>query len=293
MPNILAAKRAVRRALPAWLLYRYDMWKALRAARRSSRAAPAGRRPNPLSALLIVSLTSFPPRFATLHLTLESLLNQTTAPDRVVLWIARGDLPRLPRRVSELEHRGLDIRACDDAGSYKKLIFALNEWPDAFIATADDDLFYPPDWLESMVTEAAQEDAGVILCHRAHRVTVEGVGRLAAYDRWELDVQDARARSPSTDIVPTTGAGVLYPPNSLSAEVTDRRRIEELCPTADDLWFYWMARRAGSKVRKVGPRFPMIEWPSARVSSLWDANREGGNDRQVRNLEQVFGSPLS
>ena len=268
------------------------MWKAIRAARRSSRGARGERRANPLPAPLVVSLTSFPARFRTLHRTLESLLDQTVVPDRVVLWIAQDDLSQIPERVSRLQSRGLEIRGCVDVRSYNKLIFALSEWPDAFIATADDDIFYPPEWLETMVAEAADGAAKVILCHRGHRVEVEEGNGLAPYNSWALDVQDAAARDPSDDILPTGVGGILYPPHSLSADVTDARLMKKLCPTADDLWFYWMARKAGSKVRKVGPRFPMIEWPTARASSLWDANRDGGNDRQMRNLEEAFGSPL-
>ena len=92
--------------------------------------------------------------------------------------------------------------------------------------------------------------------------------------------------------MPTTGAGALYPPHCLSSEVTDAQLFQRICPTADDLWFYAMARRAGTLVMKAAGRFRVVPWPGARESSLWAINEGGGNDRQIRNLEEAFGKPL-
>lgn len=78
----------------------------------------------------------------------------------------------------------------------------------------------------------------------------------------------------------------------MAAEVSDRSLFKRLAPTADDLWFYWMARRAGTKFMKVGGKFAMMEWPNPRTPRLWDVNREGENDRQIRNLEAEFGNPI-
>ena len=68
---------------------------------------------------VVVSLTSFPPRFSTLHLTLRTLLNQSVSPDRIVLWIAHQDMALLPRKVLALQTQGIEIRPCDDLRSFK------------------------------------------------------------------------------------------------------------------------------------------------------------------------------
>jgi hypothetical protein len=225
-----------------------------------------------------------------LHLTLQSLLDQTVRPDAVVLWIAENEVAQLPARVRALEAHGLLIRECADLRSYKKLIFALAEFPEAYIATADDDVFYEPQWLETMV-KAAETNERVVICHRANRV-VEGTDGLAPYRDWPLDVQDDAARKPSIDLLPTGIGGILYPPDCFSGEVTKRELFEELCPTADDLWFYWMARKAGTRHMKIGGKFEQILWPTALHGSLAQENWAGGNDRQVRNLQDRFGNPL-
>jgi hypothetical protein len=239
---------------------------------------------------LVVSLTSYPPRFATLHLTLRSLLLQSVAPDRLTLWIARGDLPGLPSAVRDLEAFGLEIHECEDLRSYKKLVPALERFPEAFIATADDDLYYPPDWL-GLLVGAVDTNRTVIVARRAVRLERTPAGRLAPFKDWQHDVQDERARRPSPDLMPETGGGALYPPHSLHPKVTDRSLFERLAPTGDDLWFYWCARMAGTPVKKAGDSLVVTGWSGSSASALWNANQQGGNDVMIRTLEEEFGTP--
>lgn len=283
----------LRRVLPTSFA---DRLRAARARRRTLQSLPAGTylrggRPHTLPGKLFVSLTSFSRRFASLHLTIGSLLDQTIRPDGVLLWIAHAEIAQLSLEVRALEERGLRILPCDDVRSYKKLVFALDRFPDAFIATADDDLFYAPDWLETLVS-GVEPGARTILCHRAHRVTLESSGAIAPYDAWPEDVQDAAARRPSVDLLPTGAGGVLYPPGCFGADALDRATYMQLSPNGDDLWFYWMARRAGATHKKVGGVFRQLAWTASQRSALYAVNRGGGNDRAILALEEAYGSPL-
>jgi hypothetical protein len=237
---------------------------------------------------LIVSLTSYLPRFATLHLTLQSLLAQSVKPDRLVLWIAHGDTDLLPAAVRELEKHGLEIRECDDLKSYKKLVPALCAFPDSFIVTADDDLYFPPDWLSEIVSGFAG-DYRSICCRRAVRLNRSASGELAPFLDWQHRVTDRRARQPSADIVAETGAGALFPPRSLHPVATKVELFQRLAPTADDLWFFWCARMAGTSVYMTGGKSRLITWAGSQDESLWADNREGGNDRTIRALIDEFG----
>ena len=237
----------------------------------------------------MVSLTSYPARFPTLHLTLGCLLDQSIQADRTILWIALDDLDRLPASVRKLEGNGLEIRPCEDLGSFKKLIPALEAFPDAFIATADDDLQYPRNWLEALMSGSEE---GVISCQRAHRMKWSPDGELLPYLKWDFAVQDDEARKPSIDILPTGVGGILYRPHCLDPRVTNRKLFLRLCPGGDDLWFYWCARVAGTRYRKVGGAFRIISWPGTQDSSLWSSNAAGGNDRMIRALEAEFGTEI-
>jgi hypothetical protein len=251
---------------------------------------PAERQPHTLPGELIVSLTSYPPRFATLHLTLRSLLLQSVRPDRLILWIANADIPLLPREVWDLESVGLEIKECDDLKSYKKLVPALEAFPNAFVVTADDDAYYPPEWLQ-MLTEAFDPSEPTIIGGRIARIAKSSDGRIAPFAEWDFDVADAASRRPSTDLVPEGVGGTLYPPRSLDPIVIRRDLFQRLCPHGDDLWFYCCARMIGTKAKKAGGRLIASGWePSS--SSLWSENKLGGNDRMWRALEEEFGSKM-
>ena len=147
----------------------------------------SGGQPHRLPARLIVSLTSYPPRFGTLVHSLRSLLLQTVKADRTILWIAHRDLPLLPADVVGIQAAGLEIRATDDLRSYKKIIPALDAFPDAFICTADDDQYYRPSWLEELIAVARGDR--VVTCHRAHEITFDAHGVFNPYNQWVLDTR--------------------------------------------------------------------------------------------------------
>jgi hypothetical protein len=216
------------------------------------------------------------------------LLGQTVRPDRIVLWIAHSDVATLPGRVLALDGLGFEIRTCDDLRSYKKLVPALEAFPDAFIVTADDDNQYPADGLERLLRGAEPD---VISCIRAHRMTQSADGTLGPWASWELNVADEQAQQPSIDIMPIGIGGVLYPPRSLDPRVTDRAAFERLCANGDDLWFYWCARMAGTRHKKVGDRMILPLWPGSQEQSLWAVNAAGGNDRMIAALQAEFGPP--
>jgi len=172
--------------------------------------------------------------------------------------------------------------------SFKKLIPAIEAFPDSYIATADDDISYPADWLERLV-EGIDPPVPTIVGHRAVRLKWNSPQRLAPFETWDLDVQDTKARTPSSDIMTEGAGGTLYPPGSLHEMVANRVLFERLCPDGDDLWFYWCARRAGTLYKKVGGRISLIPWSGSQVTSLWENNRVGGNDAMIRALSEELG----
>lgn len=243
-----------------------------------------------LPGVLILSLTSFPARYAVLPLTLKSLLDQTTKPDRTILWIARGaDWDALTPDILALRDHGLEILPCDDVRSYNKIVPTIEIEPGAFVVTADDDIYYDPPWLGSLV-DGYRAGEPAICARRVHRVLRQADGRMAPYGDWALYTVYPPGSGPQTcDMFPTGVGGVIYPPGSLSAEVTDRALLTRLCPKADDVWLYWMGRRAGSLYRQVGKPFQPLPWDGSQDVSLYATNSVGGNDSQIAAIEAHFG----
>jgi hypothetical protein len=236
---------------------------------------------------LVVSLTSYPRRFPTLELTLRRILQQSVQPDETVLWISTEDRQHLPEGVLALQRSGLTVRETRDIRSYKKIIPTLEHYPDSFIITLDDDMVYPHDTIEPLVVQYRSPTE--ILCRRAHKIIYDAVGKPLPYNRWQLETPDESG----PDLFPTGGAGALYPPRTLASEVLEEPTFTALAPMADDAWLFWMGRRAGSTIRRVGSRYALVPWPGCHEQGLWvNENANGGNDRVITALTARYGSPF-
>lgn len=316
-PAFGVIKSTVKRLLPAGprraLICRYlafrglARWRwsqlcattmAMRFRRMSVQASGRFRspgRPHRLPAPLIVSVTSYPPRFSTLSLTLHSLLRQSVQADRTILWIAHADMSLLPSDVTDLKVAGLEIRATEDIKSYKKVIPALDAFPQAFICTADDDIYYWPTWLERLVEEQLIETVKtkdrVVTCHRAHEIALDERGDIRPYEFWR---QDVFQQATSILLFPTGMGGVLYPPGTLMHSATDREAAFTLCPNNDDIWLYWIGRRNGATYKTVGRSREFPLWRGSQHDSLFHVNVElKANDNQIRNLTERYGKPAA
>jgi hypothetical protein len=84
----------------------------------------------------------------------------------------------------------------------------------------------------------------------------------------------------------------LYPPGTLHPDVCDESLFLKLAPHADDIWFWAMAVLNGTFIRVVenfiaGVRSaPKDE--KAAAQTLWEHNRHGGNDVQLRNVLRQY-----
>jgi hypothetical protein len=66
----------------------------------------------------------------------------------------------------------------------------------------------------------------------------------------------------------------------------------KLAPKADDVWLYWMGRRAGAIYIKTPGRTPRIRWPSSQKTALMHENvGAGANDIKIQAMISHFGWP--
>lgn len=237
---------------------------------------------------LFVSLTSHKPRFGTLALTLRSLLLQTLRPEAMLLWIGKRDLHALPEEVVALQPYGLRIEICEDHGPHTKYHHALKRYPFADIAICDDDTCYPRDWLEKLV---GAKRKGAIAAHRVHRVALDGAGVPRSYGHWEHDV---RGPGVSSCHFATGVGGMLLRAELLDPRVLDIGTALELCPTADDMWLYFMARLAGTSVCQSGWTAPFVTWSGSQGVALWKWNvAASANDISLEAMLDRFGHDIA
>ncbi|MBQ6249941.1 MAG: glycosyltransferase [Oscillospiraceae bacterium] len=225
---------------------------------------------------LIVSLTSYPPRIHTVHITVDTLLNQSFPADKVVLWLAEEEFPNreadLPKELLAQTARGLTIGWCNNIGPYKKLIPALRQYPDAIIVTADDDVYYHRQWLERLY-RAYVHDPDCIHTHRVTKFYVDVNGEFAAV----TGGRDCWDRPSYLNKLVGVG-GVLYPPHCFPPEVLDEAKFMALAPSSDDIWFWLMAALRGYRVSRVADAIPTpnnVE--GTQDCALWRINDHGEN----------------
>ena len=172
---------------------------------------------------------------------------------------------------------GLEIRErVRDVGSYSKLIWALQEFPNDTIITADDDVYYRRDWLELLLQEHKRQPDRIV-CHLAREIGINDDGTLKPYNGWKKPYEG------SERVFPLTGGGCLYPPGSLHKDVINVELFTKLAPKADDIWFWAMGVLNGTEFAVVpnGIRNPQDTGDSGGTC-LWSYNCQGGNDMQLK-----------
>lgn len=235
-----------------------------------------------------ISLTSYPKRFDSLHLTLYCLLSQSIKADKIVLWIAKSDYEILPLKIKALQSYGLTIKQCEDLGSYKKIVpQLLCTESEAYIVTADDDIYYWNTWLEDMIS-AHQNSDDCIVCHRAYQVTNEiHNGHPVEYSNWVLCNLDEYS---GNNLFFTGCGGVLFHTKHFHADTCKKDLFSYLCPTADDVWLNWMVRLGNNDVKKLKSQ-KIYSWPGSQTLSLSQTNVAGKqNDAQITNIVEYFGN---
>ncbi|WP_429035329.1 glycosyltransferase family 2 protein [Aeromonas media] len=200
----------------------------------------------------VISLTTYGERADILHLVIKTLLLQSHKPKKIFIWLSHDDFPngKVPPKLKELESFGIDILLVDEnIRSYKKIYYtylkcAGNKNP-CYIVTADDDVYYPSNWLEGF-DGMAMERKDSILCYRAQKILFSSRGVIKSYREWELSSGNAA----SWDILPTGVSGICYPISSLHG--LECRDFLNICPTTDDIWLKFITMKNGYKSCLVG-----------------------------------------
>lgn len=247
---------------------------------------------------VFVSLSTIPPRFDSLNDTLESLLQQDSPPDAVLLWIPRayrrfpdwdGRLPEVPT--------GVKICRCEtDLGPATKVLPAIHAYhgEDAEIVLCDDDRIYPPDWLSSIRRVAAERPGHCIAVAggdlpgdigrptrpatrqpRINRTSTSELGQALTEIGRLLSGGSATKRSSGFADLLYGFAGALVRPDFFAPDVFD---IPPVLWAVDDVWLSGHLERRGIPiwVETAIPR-PLPRPDVMALASLLDAEIENHN----------------
>ena len=240
---------------------------------------------------VVVSMTSFPEAIPYAVQAIHSILAGSVLPDKLILYLtfsqfAESKIPESLRSLSknssifEIRNYERDIR------SYRKLIPALIDFPDAVVITVDDDVAYHRHMLRDLLNLHSQiPDA--VLAHRVKRIKLGKPYRSWRKCRW-YDFLFNRIYKSFMNLQTGVG-GVLYPPHSLQKDMLDVDLFSKIAPSTDDLWF-WAAAVANG--------FPVVPVPFGRNKphglnkpkelSLKTTNFKGKTDRNVLALNAIL-----
>ena len=240
---------------------------------------------------IIVSLTSFPAAIPYAAQAVQSILNGSVLPDKVILYLTFSQFGEsgIPQELQKLANDNSRFEIRDyprDIRSYRKLIPALSDFPDAIIVTIDDDVAYHKNMLRDLLRLHEQMPQAV-LAHRAKRMKPDEPYRKWKKYRWYHFL--LKKIHTSFKNIQTGVGGVLYPPHSLKKEMMNVELFTELAPTTDDIWF-WAAGVAND--------IPVIPVPfghnkpkglgKPRRLSLKTVNFKSGIDRNSAALKNIF-----
>jgi len=238
-----------------------------------------------------VTVTSHPARFNALATSLAALRTQILQPQSINVFIADTDMAVLPDSIKQLEESGyIKIITCDDLGSGKKLIPALKNQRNLPIITVDDDLYFENDlFLQLMINHYLYPDT--IIAARVHQLAVNEAGEVLSFSDWHKHYD--LTEGPAKDLMPTTGAGTLFPPKALHDDAAESALYTKLSRNTDDLWWYFQARRKGTSVRRLSGLDQLNFIDSTQEVGLWKNGNQDRNEVNLKALLGHYGNPLS
>ena len=232
----------------------------------------------------IVSLTSFPARINDVWISIETIFRQSFKPDKVILWLSEKQFEgqKLPQNLLNLVDRGLTIRYVnEDLRSHKKYIYAIEEFPNDYIITLDDDLYYEKNLILNLVN-LKKEYPEYVPTNRAHKIKITD-NIIEPYRKWFHNATDI---APSNLLVQTGGNGTLYCKNDLFKDFNSVQIIKELAPYADDIWLKIMVLKAQKKIvtNIKYNKDPLVVKATQNEKLVTQNVINGGNDTQFNNL---------
>lgn len=239
---------------------------------------------------VIVSVTSFPARIPYIAPALETIVRQVAPEDKVVLWLGDTQFPNrlndVPGEVAAYStERGgkIEFRYVRDVRSFTKLLPALAQFPDDSIITLDDDTLYPETVIPMLKAESEKHPHDIIVHCCSDLYQVRG--------QWHRTSGNVgfKVGIPFLRIV-TGGGGVLYPPYALDPLAMDADLALRLCPTNDDIWFWFCAVRRGTHVRCVQKGNIYLErvLAASTQGALCEINEVDGDRVNLRNLRNLL-----
>jgi hypothetical protein len=219
------------------------------------------------------------------------------AEDRIVLWLGKEQFPNgledVPEEIRAFSHHSIhpvEFRFTEDIRSFTKLIPALQAFPTETIITVDDDVAYAPHTID-ILKRAHEQNPSAILAHAISDL-------YHSHSEWRRTSGTHGFLASPQPLRMMLGIGaVLYPPGCLDAIVTDKHHFQTLCPTNDDIWFWYCAAKRGTPILRVPHAISRPRMIAATTIGALSATNETHGDevnreyiRRIRKFDPAFAA---
>jgi len=231
---------------------------------------------------IIVSLTSYYKRLKTLNKVLDSILNGNLVPDKIILTLYFKDLNFISKyNYDYLTKNNITLIIVNiDIKSHKKYFYVMQKYPYDIIITIDDDIIYENNTIE-LLYKSYLKYPNEISARRVHLIKYDKNGLSTSYNKWYKEYK--LLKIPSFDLLATTGAGTLFPPNILKINYSLIYDIFN-CITSDDLFLKFIENKLKIKIVWVENKKLMGLKEIYRKGMSYKINRFG-NDRCLKNFK--------
>jgi len=245
----------------------------------------------------IVSFTTFSTRINYIRYVVLSIIRGEVIPEFIVLYVSKETYEDILNRNDPIiptliDKHYLFLKIVPDVRSYKKLVYALQDFPEKNIVTCDDDVIYPSYWLKTIHQKHKQyEQQGYIVAHRAHLVSIDH-NKITSYNNWKKEVTKKEASVPTKILFPTGTGGVLYPAGVLPNITWNAELFSRYAPTNDDIWFWFCALTNNAQYALTDIPYEknnMPEIPNYSTPNLFEVNvNRNANDEQMKQCTTFF-----
>lgn len=241
---------------------------------------------------IIVSLTSIPSRYSKLYLTLETIMEQTLKPDKIVLYLGENNKNiELPKELKKMTERGLTIKYVEDKKlkPHTKYFYSMQEYPNDIIITVDDDILYDKRVIENLYN-SYQKHQDCISAMRVHKITFNEKKEIKSNLEWEWEYNKQDALIPNHYLDATGVGGVLYPPSIMPKETFNVEIIDKLALNADDMWLKFTEIKNNIKVVKATKKnYRLFNVKGTQEIALNFLNvHQGLNDEIIKKLVDYY-----
>ena len=168
---------------------------------------------------IVVSLTTWKGRIDTLPLVLESIVNQTLKPWKIVVNLSKQEfasVKEIPKNIrTYMKKHGIEVNwVKDDTKVYKKIIPTLLKYKNDLILSIDDDFIYPKNMIVDFYRKYMEYPNNPISGNRVNKFGMDchcGCSSLVQYKFYNIFIEDYTRyyeNCKSSDIVYTYIANV-------------------------------------------------------------------------------------